>query len=284
MNAEETEQHYINIRWKTITESNMTGFYLLRNNINDISGAYTISTLITATNTNQPHEYSYLDTEVAVGSQYYWLKAVEADTIDTYYGPVVGVVTVTPGTPNDWGIYVSPNPVSSGCTIGYDVHEDCLVRICVNSQFDPTSIILYEGLRSSGRYWLNWNGQGLDEALVSNGYYVIQAQFKIENSVFEYWRSASLFINNQQLNNKPYTKSTNFGYSIPIRKYLHPGDTFPTYDLSGNPLSTLQVSGNYTIHVTKAGYQTATRSLSIPNSRKDITANFVLYPMVKTNK
>ncbi len=282
--AEETEQHYLNVTWITITESNVTGFYLLKNTINDISTSHTITSLIPATNTNQPHTYSYLDTDVSIGSYYYWLKAVEADTIISYYGPVVGNVTMMPGIPNDWGIHVSPNPVSDGCTIAYDVKEDRHVKIWVNCRFDTTSVILYEGNRSAGRHSLSWNGYGQDETPVCNGLYVVHASFTIENSVIQHLESALLFVNNRQLSNKPYTKSTTEGYRIPIREYLKPGEDFQSTDLSGNQLNIYKISGSYTIYVKKPGYHTESRFISITNSSKDRIADFVLHPMVKTNK
>lgn len=91
---------FVELQWVTQSESNLIGYYLLRNTIDELASALTICSLISATNTSNPATYSWTDEEVEAGNTYYyWLKAIDFNGGITYFGPIS--ITLDPTAAED---------------------------------------------------------------------------------------------------------------------------------------------------------------------------------------
>ncbi|MDZ4182010.1 MAG: LamG domain-containing protein, partial [Candidatus Cloacimonadaceae bacterium] len=69
-------QNYVVLHWVTQSETDVMGYYIYRNTINDISSAIRVSPLIAATNSSSQTSYEYEDNEVTPGQWYYWLQNI----------------------------------------------------------------------------------------------------------------------------------------------------------------------------------------------------------------
>jgi hypothetical protein len=280
--AVETVQHFIQIHWVTYTESNMTGFYLYRNTTYDFSTSHKITSLIPATNTNQQYEYSFLDTDVTVGTFYYWLECVDTNTTCYYYGPVYCTVTLQPGIPDTWNSNVFPNPFQSDCKISYEVPEDCHVKITVRSTFNDMSITLLNSDAIPGRYFVNWHALDSLPSQVCNGVYMANVLCSNNSNKTLYNKNIYLLYNPTHLLNSPVTYSSNTGYSIPIQKFIQKGRHIPYTDVLGQPIDNdIVLDGNVTLYIKKDGYETVSRHISISDIHSDRTEDFVLQPEIR---
>lgn len=73
------------IRWQTGLEQDLIGFYVYRS-ADPTTHGKRISALIPAA--GMPASYTFTDTLVREGGWYYWLEAVEYDTVTTFFGPI----------------------------------------------------------------------------------------------------------------------------------------------------------------------------------------------------
>ncbi len=80
---------YINILWTTESESNLLGYNIYRNNLEDLTGAIRINpTIIDAENNSTTTNYDYFDNEYNAGLNYYWLESCELTNESKFFGPI----------------------------------------------------------------------------------------------------------------------------------------------------------------------------------------------------
>lgn len=167
-------QSYVQINWITQSENSLMGWRLYRGETSSQQDALTITPiLIPATNTSQQQIYSLSDTEVELGSiYYYWLECVEAAS-SSFYGPVS--VTVESEMP---GIYPTvtqlknawPNPfkAQTGTTIGVDIKEGETGSLTI---YNIQGQALKTQQLANGSHEVVWNGLDSNGKACGSGIY-----------------------------------------------------------------------------------------------------------------
>ncbi|HNU54177.1 MAG TPA: hypothetical protein PKK86_04020, partial [Candidatus Syntrophosphaera sp.] len=86
--------NFVNLTWVTQSETGVSGFYVLRNTMDDLATAVTLNELIPATNTSQLQTYMYQDNELYEdGTYWYWLQNLDIDGTVDFHGPISVVWT-----------------------------------------------------------------------------------------------------------------------------------------------------------------------------------------------
>ncbi|MBM4399554.1 MAG: T9SS type A sorting domain-containing protein, partial [Candidatus Cloacimonetes bacterium] len=113
-----TSQYFVKLHWTTQTETNLAGYYVYRNTVNNLETATQFPQMISGTNTSQEANYSYVDKEVETGNTYYyWLQAVDMNNTHMFHGPISVEVTgqAAPVLPEISVLKNAyPNPLSTG--------------------------------------------------------------------------------------------------------------------------------------------------------------------------
>jgi hypothetical protein len=177
-----TATNTVQLKWVTQSETNISGFYLQRNSIGNLSGASSISGLIQGTNTSQQTSYYFTDGDVMAGNTYYyWLQSVELDGHSDFYGPVYltlpdnGDINGTPEIPLATGINgIYPNPFNPFTTVSIGVKDAARVRVEVFNNRGQKVRDLFEGYLEYGTYRCFWNGKTNVGAQCPSGVYLIR--------------------------------------------------------------------------------------------------------------
>lgn len=176
-----SNQNYINLTWITQTETGMMGYYIMRNNTNDLATAQIVSPLIPATNTSQPKAYLYTDYEVTEsGTYYYWLQANDLDGTIYVLSFVSIEYNVTPGgtTPSIPTVTelnnVYPNPFNPQLFIPFSLANKSEVKIIIYNTRGQVVKDFALGEKNAGNYRIEWDGTDNDGKAVPNGIYCIR--------------------------------------------------------------------------------------------------------------
>ncbi|MBN2828999.1 MAG: T9SS type A sorting domain-containing protein, partial [Candidatus Cloacimonetes bacterium] len=128
----------IQLQWITQSESNLSGYYLLRNNASDYASAYPVSPIIPAHNSSTQTTYTWVDfDQLEEGVYYYWLHTLDLDGINALRGEIsVNIENTTPQIPDDAlvieGITSAyPNPFNPSVTISYSLANQEDVRLSI---------------------------------------------------------------------------------------------------------------------------------------------------------
>ncbi len=125
----------IRLQWTTQSETAMSGYYIYRNNTNDLSTAINLNQFLEASNSSSGHTYSYIDNELnGLGTYYYWLQMVDLDGSSEFSGSVsVTLSTTDPGVPaieDESGLLsIYPNPFNPSTSIAYALKNAASVSI-----------------------------------------------------------------------------------------------------------------------------------------------------------
>jgi hypothetical protein len=166
-----TDENQVLLEWTTNFETGMLGYNVLRNPVQDPGGADVLNPgLIPATNSSEPHNYSFLDEEPTPGETtlFYWLELVTNDSSDIH-GPVIVFLQVTdlidenigyPSEGNGLGrIYPNPFRMDGSARIEVSLREKGVLRIVnvlgqvVNAReiFADSREVIWDGRDNSGR-------------------------------------------------------------------------------------------------------------------------------------
>ena len=176
-----SNQNYINLTWITQTETGMMGYYIMRNNVNDLATAQIVSPLIPAINSSQPKAYIYTDQEVTQsGTYYYWLQANDMD--GTIY--ILSFVSIeynsapggtTPSIPLVTELNnVYPNPFNPQLFIPFSLANKSEVKIIIYNTRGQVVKDFALGEKNAGNYRIEWDGTDNDGKAVPNGIYCIR--------------------------------------------------------------------------------------------------------------
>jgi len=84
-----TSQYFVDLHWTTQSETNVAGYYIYRNTLDDLNTALHFSIFISAANTSQETNYTFVDQEVETGhNYYYWLESIDLNGLSSIYGPI----------------------------------------------------------------------------------------------------------------------------------------------------------------------------------------------------
>ena len=172
----------VSINWEVESESNLIGYYLLKNSANDIAGAELIPSLIVSTNSAQQASYNFIhNPDGNANSIYYWLKSIELNNNYEIYGPVsVTLVNESDNHPNIISgnrLYANyPNPFNPVTNISFSVESPSLVNIKIYNIKGQVVRNLYEEniAKTNCKHSLVWNGKDDAGQRVSSGIYFVK--------------------------------------------------------------------------------------------------------------
>jgi len=169
-----TAQNYVQLTWVSQTESQMMGYLVYRSTTNNPAAAEMIDQpMIPATNTSTAQTYTVTDTDVQIGSTYYyWLEAIDYNA-STYHGPVSVIVEgeVPPVLPEITSMRNAyPNPFAANGSTNIEVSlkagENGTVTIYnVLGQTVRTFSV------NEGNHMINWNGRDSKGNACGSGIY-----------------------------------------------------------------------------------------------------------------
>ncbi len=174
--------NFINLMWVTQSETNVQGFYILRNSVDDLATALTISELIPATNTSTQQSYFYTDKEVfADGTYYYWLQNAEMDGTIYFHGPVsldyTNSGSGTPPVPLVTELRsVFPNPFNPVCFIPFSLAAETDVNFTIYNSRGQLVHSMELGTQNPGNHRIEWNGRDYAGQSCSTGIYLVRME------------------------------------------------------------------------------------------------------------
>lgn len=170
---------FVTLSWTTQSETEMSGYYILRNNQRELSYAQTISPLIAATNTSGTQIYNFVDNELnEVGQYFYWLQCVNLDGSFEFHGPIVIYFNPynyeTPGIPIVTKLGSAyPNPFNPNVYIPYTLGAKANVNIQIYNSRGQQIKSYYLGTKDIGHYQIMWNGKDNNGHYCDSGIYYI---------------------------------------------------------------------------------------------------------------
>ncbi len=174
--------NYINLLWITQSETNVVGYYVLRNTVNDLSTASVVSPLIPAVNSSQMQSYLFTDTDLYdEGTYYYWLQNADMDGTSGFHGAISQVYTIPHGGEQVIPLVtelrsVYPNPFNPICYIPFELDAKNEVSFRVYDSRGQLVRVLDLGQRMPGRYRIQWDGRDDHGDECANGIYYIRMQ------------------------------------------------------------------------------------------------------------
>lgn len=173
-----TAQNYVRINWTTQSESNLTGYYIYRNSVNNLQTAMKIESLIGATNTSNETNYAFIDQEVETGNTYYyWLQYNEVNGESDFHGPINVTLTQNPNNPTPVIPNVTellnayPNPFNPTTRIPYTLKNGGDVKLEIYNLKGQLIWNHSEKGKAAGYYWKDWDGKDMNGNTVSSGIY-----------------------------------------------------------------------------------------------------------------
>ena len=174
--------NFINLMWVTQSETKVQGFYILRNSVDALATALTISELIPATNTSTQQSYFYTDKEVfADGTYYYWLQNAEMDGTIYFHGPVsldyTNTGSGTPPVPLVTELRsVFPNPFNPVCFIPFSLAAETDVSFTIYNSRGQLVHSMALGTQNPGNHRIEWNGRDYAGQSCSTGIYLVRME------------------------------------------------------------------------------------------------------------
>ncbi|MCD4650821.1 MAG: DUF2271 domain-containing protein [Candidatus Cloacimonetes bacterium] len=176
--AQQTANTEVRLEWTTAYENNVFGFSVLRAETDDINNALMVSAgLINATNTNQSVTYQWDDSDVQIGTTYYyWIQTTLMSGVQLVHGSVsITVTTVTAGedlAPSVMdAISNYPNPFNPETTITFALSVAGKVEVDVFDIRGRKVRTLMNDYCNSGSHKLSWNGFDNTGQQVASGVY-----------------------------------------------------------------------------------------------------------------
>ena len=180
--AAQTADNNVQLDWSTASETEMNGFNVYRNLINNEADAVLVNSGIIKSNNNASGSvYSVKDYDVDYNNTYYyWLESVSLDGNSDFYGPVS--VTISRDKDEDqteeynnlgiMGIY--PNPFNPETNIDYSVKEETPLEITIYNMKGQKVKTLVDKSVSAGDHKVVWHGDSDSESSVSSGVYFVK--------------------------------------------------------------------------------------------------------------
>ncbi|MDD2211123.1 MAG: T9SS type A sorting domain-containing protein, partial [Candidatus Cloacimonetes bacterium] len=174
------ESSNVKLTWIVESETEMLGYNVFRNYVDNLSSALLISPLIDATNSSSTHSYIFNDNELAeIDSCYYWLQSIEYDGREEFYGPVLVRIThrtnqEVPSAEIPTGFTsLFPNPFNPSITIGYNLQVEEPCHIDVYNIKGQKVITLVDEFQKAGLKRVVWNGLDSLNRPCSSGIYIV---------------------------------------------------------------------------------------------------------------
>lgn len=172
-----TDRDYVEINWTTHTETQVAGFYVLRNFTTDCASAIHVNGyLIEAANTSNSTDYTVVDNEVEAGTIYYWLQSNDMNGAVQMYGPISITINADNQTIPDSGIStllrdVYPNPFVSQANIPFQLNAKSDVKLEIYNQKGQLVWSYAKANADGGLYKVEWSGKDMNGKSLANGIY-----------------------------------------------------------------------------------------------------------------
>jgi len=177
-----TSDMYVLIKWIAESETNHSGYNILRAEKKDLDTAQRINAQIIdeGVEAGTQISYSYTDFEAYTNIvYYYWLESVSLDGVSSYYGPSI----VTIGDPNQDPrppevlmatklLNAYPNPFNPNTNIRYSLKDAGKVRIDIYNMKGQVIQTLTAEHNIPGFYQLTWDGCDANGKPVASGIYM----------------------------------------------------------------------------------------------------------------
>ena len=186
--AELDYQNRIQLMWVTQSEVNLLGYYIYRNNEDDVTSAELISPIITASNTTSTQLYVFTDTSVnEAGDYHYWLQCIDYKGNEKFFGPSICRYEF-PGTnsgseiPLREGIRsIFPNPFNPCTTINYEMESAGSMELTIYNIKGQKVLGKTFEHSEKGNYKFLWDGCDEKGKLCSSGIYTIRMKCRGRN-------------------------------------------------------------------------------------------------------
>jgi len=171
---------FVALRWTVETESNQSGYNILRSEIRDISQAIKINPELISDGVTLGTSvtYTFSDQEVSLHqTYYYWLESICTNGISSFAGPLI-ITIGDHDVPDIPGItiptrlhYAFPNPFNPNTNLRYSVKEPATVNISIHN-LKGQLIRNWEVTHpQKGYYQISWDGKDYNGNLVGGGVY-----------------------------------------------------------------------------------------------------------------
>jgi|GEM_PF-1356358 len=177
-----TAEMFVQIAWVTESETNHLGYNILRNTENDLDSAVQLNLGVISNGSSEGTQvsYSFTDTEVEVGSSYYyWLQSMDLGGSSVFYGPLTVDVNTNPDGPEIPLIPLVtklmdayPNPFNPSTTIRYQIKEAGDVRIEIYNTRGQKLRSFNNAKAKAGYYQVTWDGKDANGKELSSGVYI----------------------------------------------------------------------------------------------------------------
>ena len=120
----------VNIAWETASESNLSGFHVLRSETGNLADARPVSDFFGASNSTMRTAYNFIDNDITSDqTYYYWIRVRSADSSIMHRGPISVTISETeieelPTTTVFTSVYPNPLRTTSTATFVMDVKEN----------------------------------------------------------------------------------------------------------------------------------------------------------------
>ncbi len=175
-------QDVVRLNWITQSETQVSGYNVLRNSSNEADGAMQLNIgLIEASNTSMAANYEFIDPEIQPGTIYYWLQSNDFNGSVQLFGPISVLVATGDNPDLTPGIGVTttlndpyPNPVSISnprVLIPFTLSSKSSVKLDIYNL--KGQLIWSYGNKNAdaGLYNIEWNGRDMRGKIISSGVY-----------------------------------------------------------------------------------------------------------------
>jgi len=177
-----TSENFVNIAWMAETETNHSGYNILRNEVKDLENAIKINAQLIDQGTAVGTQISYFYTDFEVYTNqvyYYWLESVALDGTNQFYGPLTVIIgdptqePVPPSIPMVTKLYNAfPNPFNPNTNIRYSLKEAGKVKIEIYNMKGQKIKSYNQEHASPGYYQVSWDGRDENGKNVASGIYL----------------------------------------------------------------------------------------------------------------
>lgn len=277
-----TPEQKVRVFWGCISETGITGYIVLRSDFPDASNLQVVGSGTFIEHIPGCVIYEEIDQNVVWGKVYYYYVHV--------YGPDMADLGLTapseailanptdPGLPTDWDLTTINAAFSGAQLLRFQLPESGKCRIRIHNSYTDNSFDIVDDILSAGYHQLIWDGKddlGYD---VPNGIYRVelhsfdaQQQPSVRKTIF-------LLKNNRALTNLPVAVSNSTPLDLTFDKYFLFDTPLALYNPSTQQQITTTLPYFFSVHVTKDGFETASRSITITSMKKVYLASVVLTP------
>lgn len=153
------DNNKVTLFWQTATETNNSGFEILRSSQNDNNKWNQIGFVDGNGTTTNESNYSYTDKNLVQGSYSYKLSQIDFDGTRTESGIIDVEIN---SQPNEYSLSQNyPNPFNPSTTIQYSIPEGGNVKLKVYNSLGEKVATLVDEIKSQGNYEINFNASEL---------------------------------------------------------------------------------------------------------------------------